>query len=209
LRISRETVLEREIIAAAKTGVGTAASAFRRKTNGKAKMKLEFSADQLIRMLDLKPHPEGGYYRETYRCEEFIPHACLPQRFQGDRHYSTAIYYLLPAGAVSRLHRIASDEVWHFYLGGAFTVIELKPDGSSDHVVLGQDVASGQRLQHVVKAGTWFGAYPNAGTGYALVGCTVAPGFDFADFEIANRKELLAKYPREEAVIKRLTSYAE
>ena len=117
-------------------------------------MKLQFSVDELIRSLDLKPHPEGGYYRETYRCDEFIPHHCLPPRFHADRHYSTAIYYLLPAGAVSRLHRIASDEVWHFYLGGPFTVVELKPDGSSDHVVLGPDVLGAQRLQHIVKAGT-------------------------------------------------------
>jgi predicted cupin superfamily sugar epimerase len=169
-------------------------------------MKVEFSAEQLIGLLDLKPHPEGGYYRETYRCEESIPHPCLSSRFHGDRPYSTAIYYLLPTGAVSRLHRIASDEVWHFYLGGSFTVVELKPDGSSDHVVLGPDVVAGQRLQHVVKAGTWFGAHPNTGTNYALVGCTVAPGFDFADFEIAKRKDLIAKYPQEKAVIERLTT---
>jgi uncharacterized protein len=88
-------------------------------------------------------------------------------------------------------------------------VIELKPDRSSDHVVVGPDVASGQRLQHVVKAGTWFGAYANAATAYALVGCTVAPGFDFADFEMADRQELRAKYPQEKTVIERVTSYAE
>ena len=164
------------------------------------------TVDQLIRALDLKPHPEGGYYRETYRCEELISQPCLPARFKGDRHYGTAIYYMLKAGDVSRLHRIASDEVWHFYLGGPMTVVELKPDGSSDQVVLGTDVIGRQRLQHVVKAGSWFGAYPNPGTDYALVGCTVAPGFDFVDLEIARRKELLAKYPREEDTIRQLTS---
>ncbi|HVO61359.1 MAG TPA: cupin domain-containing protein [Terriglobales bacterium] len=168
-------------------------------------MKLQFSAEQLIGILKLKSHPEGGYYRETYRSDEFIAHGCLPSRFRGDRPYSTAIYYLLPAGTVSRLHRIASDEVWHFYLGGPFTILELRPHGSSDHVVVGPDVVGGQRLQHVVKAGTWFGAYPNAGTDYALVGCTVAPGFDFAEFEVAKEQELLAKFPREEESIKRLT----
>lgn len=172
-------------------------------------MKLQFTAQQLIRLLDLKAHPEGGYFRETYRSREGIPHSSLPARFRGDRHYSTAIYYLLPAGSVSRLHRIASDELWHFYLGGPFTVVELRPDGSSDHVVLGPDLVGGQRLLHVVEAGTWFGAYPNVGTDYALVGCTVAPGFDFADFDIARRQELLAQYPREKAVIERLTSDAE
>ncbi len=172
-------------------------------------MKPDYRVEQLIHLLDLRPHPEGGYYRETYRCDEFIPHDCLPSRFHGDRHYSTAIYYLLPTGAVSRLHRIASDEVWHFYLGGPFTVFELKPDGSSDHVVLGPDIAGAQRLQHVVTAGTWFGAYPNPGTDYSLVGCTVAPGFEFADFEIAKRTELLAQYPREKETIERLTSAEE
>jgi uncharacterized protein len=169
-------------------------------------MKPELSPDQLIRTLDLKPHPEGGYYRETYRSGEFIPRSSLPARFHGDRHYSTAIYYLLPAEAISRLHRIAADEVWHFYLGGPFTVVELKPDGSSDQVVLGPDVVGGQRLQHVVKAGTWFGAYPNPGTDYSLVGCTVAPGFDFADFEIGKQPELLRQYAREEQIIRRLTT---
>jgi len=168
-------------------------------------MKPEISAEQLIRLLDLKPHPEGGFFRETYRSDEFIPGRSLPQRYKGDRRYSTAIYYLLVTGSVSRLHRIASDEVWHFYLGGPLTIVELKTDGSSDQVILGVEIDRGYRLQHVVTAGTWFGAYPNPGSDYALVGCTVAPGFDFADFEIANRQELLSKYPRNKEMIHRLT----
>src|SRR5947209_16771251 len=108
-------------------------------------MKPEISAEQLIRLLDLKPHPEGGFFRETYRSDEFIPGRSLPQRYKGDRRYSTAIYYLLVTGSVSRLHRIASDEVWHFYLGGPLTIVELKTDGSSDQVILGVEIDRGYR----------------------------------------------------------------
>jgi uncharacterized protein len=168
-------------------------------------MKPQFTAEQLIRIHDLRPHPEGGYFRETYRSEESIPRSCLPPRYGGGRNYCTAIYYLLPAHSVSRLHRIASDEIWHFYLGGPLTIVELKPDGSTDQVVLGPEVDRGHLLQHVVKAGVWFGAYPNPGSEYSLAGCTVAPGFDFADFEIASRQDLIEKYPRERETIARLT----
>lgn len=169
-------------------------------------MKLKFTAEQLIRIHDLRPHPEGGYFRESYRSNESIPHTALPARYGGDRNYSTAIFYLLPAGSVSRLHRIASDEVWHLYLGGPLTIVELKPDGSVEQVILGSGVDHGQRLQHVVRGGTWFGAYPTPGSDYAFVGCTVAPGFDFSDFEIANRDELLKQYSHEKEIVARLTA---
>jgi uncharacterized protein len=168
-------------------------------------MSLQLTVEQLIRIHDLKPHPEGGYFRETYRSGERIAHGCLPARFGGDRCYSTAIYYLLPSGSVSRLHRIASDEVWHFYLGGPLTIFELPHDEPAIQVVLGSDVERGQRLQHVVRAGAWFGAYPSAGSDYCFVGCTVAPGFDFPDLEIANRHDLLDKYPKAKDVIEKLT----
>ncbi len=168
-------------------------------------MKVQLTVEQLIRIHDLKPHPEGGYFRETYRSDEGIPGNCLPPRYGGNRNYSTAIYYLLAYGSISKLHRIASDEVWHFYLGGPLTVVELKPDGPADRIILGPEVDHGQRLQHVVKAGTWIGAYPNPGSGYCLVGCTVAPGFDFADFQSACRQELLERYPLEQEIILKLT----
>ena len=168
-------------------------------------MKPRLTADELIRIHDLRPHPEGGYFRETYRSEESIPGACLPPRYAGERRYSTAIHYLLPSGAVSRLHRLASDEVWHFYLGGPLTIVELRPDRSTEPVILGQDVRDGQRVQHVVKAGTWFGAYPNRGSEYSFVGCTVAPGFSFSDFHAARRRDLVELFPREEKIIARLT----
>ena len=168
-------------------------------------VKSRLTADELIRIHDLRPHPEGGYFRETYRSEESIPGACLPPRYGGDRHYSTAIHYLLPSGATSRLHRLASDEIWHFYLGGPLTIVELRPDRSTEHVILGPDLHNGQRVQHVVKAGTWFGAYPNRGTEYCFVGCTVAPGFSFRDFQVARRRDLVEQFSREAKVIAKLT----
>ena len=169
-------------------------------------LRSHFSAEQLIRVHDLRPHPEGGYFRETYRSAETLPGKCLPARYGGSRSYSTAIYYLLPSGSVSQLHRIASDELWHFYLGGPLTIAEFKANGSTDQVVLGQAVDQGQRLQHVVKAGTWFGAFPSQGSHYSFLGCTVAPGFDFLDFELATRTDLLIHYPDHREIITRLTA---
>ncbi len=168
-------------------------------------MGTQLTAEQIIRIHDLRTHPEGGYFRETYRSEEFIPGDCLPKRYAADRRFCTAIYYLLPAGSLSRLHRLASDEVWHFYSGGPLTIVELRPDGSSDRIVLGPEVDRGHRPQHVVKAGAWFGAYPNPGTDYAFVGCTVAPGFEFEDFQMADRQEVLRHYPQEAEIIRKLT----
>lgn len=166
-------------------------------------MSKEFTAEQLIRVYDLKPHPEGGYYKENYRSAEAIPANCLPPRYDGNRPFSTAIYFLLQEGAISRLHRIASDEIWHFYLGGALTIVEFK-DGTVKRTVLGPDVEHGEELQHVVRGGTWFGAFPNPQSKYSFVGCTVAPGFDFADFQMATSEELIANYPAERDLIAKL-----
>lgn len=157
------------------------------------------NAEALIAALSLKPHPEGGFYAETYRSPETVTARA------GPRSASTAIYFLLPAGAASRFHRIRSDELWHFHLGGPLTVVELSPDGRLTETVLGPAVDRGQKLQHAVPAGAWFGAFPNPGTAFALVGCTVAPGFDFADFELAERAALVREFPAHRAVIERLT----
>lgn len=154
------------------------------------------SAD-IIELLDLKPHPEGGYFRESYRAEGNIAEL--------ERSHSTAIYYLLEGKACSKLHRIASDEMWHFYTGDPLVIVEIDSEGSVKETVLGPDLRAGQSLQHVVPAGSWFGAYLPEGSGYALVGCTVAPGFDFADFEMGKREELLEQYPAAKAAIERLT----
>lgn len=162
-------------------------------------------ADGLVAALGLSPHPEGGWFAESYRSAETLPAAGLPARFGAPRSASTAIYFLLPAGARSLLHRIKSDELWHFYLGGPLRLTQLFPDGRVEEAVLGRDLAAGQRLQHAVPAGCWFGAAPEPGSPYSLVGCTVAPGFDFADFELGRRAVLLARFPAARAVVERLT----
>ncbi|HVM84563.1 MAG TPA: cupin domain-containing protein [Candidatus Binatia bacterium] len=162
-------------------------------------------AAAIVEKLNLTPHPEGGWFRETYRAAEQIAAAALPRRFDGPRAISTAIYYLLEAGQCSKLHRIRSDEVWHFYAGGALIVVEIAADGTLRETRLGPDLEAGDVAQHVVPAGAWFGAHPAEGTGFALVGCTVAPGFDFADFELAERGRLLAAYPGLRERILRLT----
>ncbi len=153
------------------------------------------SAEGLIKTFDLKEHPEGGYFRESYRSAESIPKQALPSRYKGDRSFSTSIYFLLPSGTVSRLHRIASDEVWHFYLGGPLELLQISPEGKMEKVLLGHKVASGQKIQHVVRAGYWFGARPAEGSAYSFLGCTVAPGFDYEDFELADLENLTSRFP--------------
>jgi predicted cupin superfamily sugar epimerase len=156
---------------------------------------------ELIEQLQLAPHPEGGYFRETYRAAESVGATALPRRFTGERSISTAIYFLLEAGQCSHLHRIRSDEVWHFYAGDPLDVMEI--DGAGELKVT--RIGTGGVYQHVVPAGVWFGAAPAEGGRFALVGCTVAPGFDFADFELADRAALLREYPRHQDWIRRLT----
>ena len=153
------------------------------------------SAAELVDLLQLSPHPEGGWFTESYRSEGRIPSTALPPAFSGDRAYSTAIFYLLAEGQKSHLHRIRQDEVWHFYLGGPLRLVMIQPDGQSSEVILGPDLRAGQHLQFTVPAGVWFGAAPKAGGGHSLVGCTVAPGFDFADFEMADGSSLKKAFP--------------
>ena len=151
-------------------------------------------AQDLIDRFSLAAHPEGGWFVQTYRSEGTLPASALPG-FGGPRHYSTAIYFLLENGRYSRLHRIRSDEIWHFYLGGPLRLAMIGSDGKDREIILGQDIGAGQYLQYVVPAGVWFGATPCKGTDFSFVGCTVAPGFDFADFEIGDRKKLVLAWP--------------
>ncbi|MBI4223426.1 MAG: cupin domain-containing protein [Deltaproteobacteria bacterium] len=162
------------------------------------------TVEDLINRYDLKPHPEGGYYQETYRAEGTIAEEALPKNFKGDRNWSTAIYFLLPEGAKSKLHRLAADEVFHFYLGGPLTIAQIFPDGKVEKTVLGPDVKAGHKPQHVVPAGCWFGATPNPGSRFSFIGTTVAPGFDFADFELGSRLELLKQFPKAKEIIELL-----
>ena len=160
-----------------------------------------------IERLDLRPHPEGGYFRETYRASESIAPGGLPDRFEGARPFATAIYFLLTRDAFSAFHRIRSDELWHFYAGAPVTIAVLDSDGKGQLAThaLGRDPTRGESLQVVVPAGAWFAAEVASAGAYALVGCTVAPGFDFADFELGDRVRLLECYPQHRGVIERLT----
>jgi uncharacterized protein len=163
------------------------------------------SADALIRRLELSRHPEGGWYRETYRSAETIRSHCLPERFGGDRPCCTAIHFLLEQGDISALHRIKSDELWHFHAGAPLAIHVITSDGRYSLLHLGPDLTAGQAFQAVVPAGCWFGAEISGPGAFCLVGCTVAPGFDFADFELGDANELQATYPGLADIIERMT----
>lgn len=150
------------------------------------------TAEDWIARLQLEPHPEGGYFRRSYTAGLTL---LLPDR-AGPRPAATAIYYLLRGGQRSRLHRLKSDELWHFYTGSPLTVHVLDGEGQYVARSLGSDPTLDQQFQLSVSAGCWFGATVDDPAGFSLVGCTVAPGFDFADFELANRSALVRQYPR-------------
>ena len=164
------------------------------------------SVDDIIERLGMQLHAEeGGYFAETYKCQELIPRKALPTRYHGKRSFGTSIFYLLTPDEVSALHRLESDEIFHFYLGDPVTMLQLHPDGSTNVVTLGQDIRSGQQLQVVVPRGTWQGSLLNEGGEFALLGCTVAPGFEYSDYEASSRGDLLKEYPEHEDLIARLT----
>ncbi len=168
------------------------------------------TVDYWIRHLALQPHPEGGYFRELYRADEQVDATALPPRFGGARSFATSIVYLLKAGERSVFHRIKSDETWHFYAGGALELFQLdeRQPEELQRIVIGNELHAGQHLQWTVPAGVWFGSRPlgKEPGGYALLGCTVSPGFDFADFEMAERAELVARFPLFSQLIEQLTA---
>jgi predicted cupin superfamily sugar epimerase len=158
------------------------------------------TADQIRSLLHLQPHPvEGGWFRRTYTSAGSV------ELQQGRRAQGTAIYYLLEAGTFSEMHVLASDEIFHFYLGDPVEMLQLLPDGSSAVFTLGPDLAAGQHVQLVVPAGVWQGTRLVADGKVALLGCTVTPGFDFADYRNATAEELIAKWPAEAERIRKLT----
>lgn len=158
-----------------------------------------------IQHLSLTPHPEGGYYGVTYKSDLSIPHSALPSRFAGDRFACTAIYFLLQGNDFSAFHRIASDEIWHFYDGSSLLVHAISPEGHYSEILLGNKPEAGEVFQGVVKAGWWFASRLRDQSSYALVGCTVAPGFDFAEFELGTGSELIRLYPQHQPLIQSLT----
>jgi len=164
-------------------------------------MARQIDRDELVRRFDLQPHPEGGYFRETYRSFDIVHR----DGSAGSRSASTAIYYLLCDGAHSAWHRIQSDEVWHFYAGDPLNVYVLEDDGALTVLRLGNALEQpGCVFQAVVPSGRWFAAQCDDAASAALVGCTVAPGFEFSEFEIADAGALLREYPQHGALIKKL-----
>ncbi|HCL07093.1 MAG TPA: hypothetical protein DHW64_14605 [Chitinophagaceae bacterium] len=163
---------------------------------------MHHTVQELIEQYALLPHPEGGYYKETYRSSEIISKETLPDRFAGERYYSSAIYFLLEQGNFSAFHRIQSDECWHFYAGDTLWVHMISPDGQFTTVHLGNK--PGTVYQYVVPAGYWFASETAPGGSFSFVGCTVAPAFDFTDFELADGNLLSQQFPQHGKLIQRL-----
>ena len=158
-----------------------------------------------IEKLDLQRHSEGGYFKETYRSNEIISKETLPTRFAGDRVFSTCIYYLLDEKDFSAFHAIKQDEIWHFYDGSSLSIHIIDQKGTYSNAKLGRDFENGESFQTVVKAGSWFAAAVNNEEAYSLVGCTVAPGFEFSDFKMPVRKKLVDLYPEHKEIIDKFT----
>lgn len=164
------------------------------------------NSEQLKSLLNLVPLSfEGGYYAETYRSEDVLRPESLHSRYSGPRAVATAIYYLLEPGTFSELHRVASDEIFHFYLGDPVEMVQLWPDGSCRQVTIGADLERGMTPQVVVPRGVWQGSRLASGGQFALLGCTVSPGFDYADYESGSRELLIREYPEARELILALT----
>jgi predicted cupin superfamily sugar epimerase len=159
------------------------------------------SIKEILHNFALIPHPEGGAYLETYKSQSSSEF----EGFEGKRSLATGIYFLLKEGEFSSLHRIRSDEMWHFYSGGPLEILEIKPNGLFQSTILGNRLSQGEKVQYVVKAGNWFAARPFPKSEFSFVGCTVSPGFDFQDFELARAEELMLQFPQHERLIHSLT----
>ena len=164
------------------------------------------SAEEIIALLGLEPHPgEGGLYAETWRSDESIAGAALPGRYSGPRAFGTAIYYLLTPETFSAMHRLRSDEIFHFYLGDPVEILVIPPGGVGRTFTLGSRLATGERPQLLVPRGSWQGSRLIPGGRVALLGTTVAPGYESEDFERGNREELIEKFPGHASLIRVLT----
>ncbi len=161
--------------------------------------------EQIVKELNLEPHPEGGFFKETYRSEGIIGQDVLEKQYQGDRNYSTGIYFLLTSENFSAFHKIKQDEMWHFYDGSPLCIHSINPEGIYKKTMLGRNFSAGETPQYLVKGGYWFAASVPQQNTYSLVGCTVAPGFDFADFELPKAAELIKQFPNHQKIIKDFT----
>ena len=165
-------------------------------------MSVELKAADIIDLLGMQPHPEGGWFREIYRSADKLGPDHLPGRFSGEHSFSTSIYYLLENYDFSAFHRIKSDEIWHFYLGSPVKLYILK-DGKLELILLGDNPEAGHVFQAVVPFGCWFAAEVSVPGSFALLGCTVSPGFEFSDFELAAESDL-QEYYRYKTLINRM-----
>lgn len=164
------------------------------------------SAKYWIEHLEMEKHPEGGYFKEMYRANEMISGNGLPARYQGEnRSFSTSIYFLLKGPEFSAFHRLQSDEIWHFYEGTPVVLYLLFENGELFKQVMGPEYDQGMVYQLVLPKTCWFAAHVLHPEGHTLVGCTVAPGFDFKDFELAERDKLMEKFPQHQKIIHKLT----
>lgn len=161
--------------------------------------------ETLVKILDLKQHPEGGFYKETYRSVGTIKNDHLEGNYEGDRHFSTAIYFMLTEEMFSAFHKIEQDELWHFHLGSTIELHTISPEGNHKTHLISNNFENGHKPQLVVPGGYWFAAKILGPEDYALVSCTVAPGFDFRDFVLPSREELTQLFPKHKTIIDSFT----
>jgi len=162
---------------------------------------------EIIEILDLQPHSkEGGYFKETYSSEETISPEALPDRYTNLKRFGTAIYYLLMPDTYSALHKLSTDEIFHYYLGDPVIMLQLYPDLTSKVITLGPEINKGQQVQVIVPKDTWQGSFLKDGGKYALLGTTMAPGFDFSDYKEGVRDSLVLQYPNQKRLIEKLAA---
>lgn len=159
------------------------------------------NAQYYIEKLNLTPHPEGGYYKETYRSDEVIEKQGLPERYSSKRSFSTSIYFLLRGNEFSAFHKIESDETWHFYAGTSITIMMIDEQGNYSEKIIGNNLEENNVLEYTIKRHTWFASKVNDESSFSLLGCTVAPGFDFDDFILAEKALLIYQFPQHESVL--------
>ena len=160
-----------------------------------------------ISKLQLSQHPEGGYFNEIYRSEEYFQSEYLPKRYTGDRNFSTSIYFLLDGDQKSTFHKIRSDEIWHFYDGSSAKIFVIDENGIFSEFLIGNNLEEGENFQVIIKRNCWFAAEVADNKSFCLVGCTVSPGFDYKDFELGDRISLIKQFPQYEEIIKKFTKF--
>ncbi len=166
---------------------------------------MEKDSKYWIEKLSLQKHPEGGYYKEVYRSEGSFNFSKDSADFSRKRNFSTSIYFLLEGNDFSAFHRIKSDEIWHFYQGNCLIIYSIDKNGMLKEHLLGNNLEAGESLQQIIPKNTWFAARLLSECGFALVGCTVSPGFDFSDFEMAKKIPLLQEFPQHSEIIEMLS----